>query len=116
VITIRSGGHEVGGTIVGTQSNMRVVYMDGHELDVRPSRNMLIIRNADLPGVIGRVGTALGSAGVNIKTMNVGEATEANALMIIGTDHPASAEALEKLSSIEQVWSVKPVTLDSAPL
>lgn len=114
VITVRGGGHEVGGTIVGSEGSMRVVRIDDHELDVRPTRNMVIINNADLPGVIGQVGTALGSAGVNIKTMNVGAAASADALMVIGTDNAASDEAVEMVSAIEHVRSVECVTLEAA--
>ena len=114
VITISGGGHEVGGTIVGLDGHMRIVRLDGHDLDLRPSRNMVIVRNADLPGVIGHVGTSLGSAGVNIRSMNVGEAPAGNALMVIGTDDMASDEALEKLRAVEQIWSVERVTLATA--
>jgi D-3-phosphoglycerate dehydrogenase len=93
---------------------MRIARLDGHDLDVRPSRNLLIVRNADLPGVIGQVGTSLGSAGVNIKSMNVGESAEGNALMIIGTDTPTPDEAIEKLTAVEHIWSVQRVTLSGA--
>ena len=46
--------------------------VDDHSIDVPPARNMLVVRNDDRPGVIGRVGTILGDAGINIANMAVG--------------------------------------------
>src|SRR5256886_12621205 len=55
----------VAGALVGN-SHGRVVRIDDYHVDVAPEGWMLVIRNRDVPGVIGRVGTLLGQAGVNI--------------------------------------------------
>ena len=48
---------------------------------------MLVVRNADVPGMIGKVGTILGDAGVNVDDMDVGKTAEGEAaLMAISTD------------------------------
>ena len=44
----------------------RVVRIDDFHVDVVPRGGLLVLRNRDVPGVIGRVGTVLGEAGVNI--------------------------------------------------
>src|SRR5436853_6252070 len=54
----------VAGALVGN-SHGRVVRIDDYHVDVAPEGWMLVIRNRDVPGVIGRVGTLLGGAGVH---------------------------------------------------
>jgi D-3-phosphoglycerate dehydrogenase len=59
---------------------------------------MIFLRYDDVPGVIGRVGTLLGEAGVNIANMAVSRNREGGkALMALSIDTPASAEVLERL-------------------
>src|SRR5207237_551437 len=53
----------VAGALVGN-SHGRVVRIDDYHVDVAPEGWMLVIRNRDVPGVIGRVGTLLGQAGI----------------------------------------------------
>ena len=59
---------------------------------------MVFLRYDDVPGVIGRVGTLLGEAGVNIANMAVSRNREAGkALMVLSIDSPAAAEVLARL-------------------
>jgi D-3-phosphoglycerate dehydrogenase len=59
---------------------------------------MIFLRYDDVPGVIGRVGTLLGEAGVNIANMTVSRNREAGkALMALSIDAPASAEVVARL-------------------
>ncbi len=68
-----SGGdrHEVAGTVFG-KSDARIVTVDGYRVDVIPQGIMLFTQHTDKPGVIGRVGTLLGSRNVNIAGMHRG--------------------------------------------
>src|SRR3989454_9050266 len=59
------GRVRVTGALIGG-SHGRVIRIDDFHVDVVPDGWMLVIRNRDVPGVIGRVGSALGSAGINI--------------------------------------------------
>jgi hypothetical protein len=59
------GRVRVTGALIGG-SHGRVIRIDDYHVDVIPDGWMLVIRNRDVPGVIGRVGSALGSAGINI--------------------------------------------------
>ena len=65
LITLRSGSHSVAGTLItaGLHTEPRIVVVDDHMVEVPPSTHMLVVRNDDRPGVIGIVGTALGTAG-----------------------------------------------------
>lgn len=107
LVTVSGGGHSVSGTLVGLRSEPRLVLVDGHTVDVPPSPHMVIVRNDDRPGVIGRVGTVLGDAGVNIADMDVGRSEEgASALMVIATSQAVPAEAADALRRAEGVLSV----------
>jgi D-3-phosphoglycerate dehydrogenase len=107
LITIAGGGHQIGGTLVGMRAEPRVVQIDGHTLDMPPAENLLVVRNDDRPGVIGRVGTVLGDAGVNIADMEVGRSSQgASALMVIATTAGVAPEVVEALRAADGVTSV----------
>ena len=83
------------------------VQIDGHSLDVPPSPNLIVIHNDDRPGVIGRVGTALGDAGVNIADMDVGRsASQGAAVMVIATTAPVDDDVVATLTAADGVTSV----------
>ncbi len=63
-----------------------------------------MVRNDDRPGVIGRVGTILGEAGVNITDMNVGRShDDVGALMVIATSQSVPSEVVERLVAADGV-------------
>jgi len=64
LITVRSDGHAVSGTLmtIGTRVETRIVSVDGHAVEIAPTASMLVVHNDDRPGMIGRVGMALGEA------------------------------------------------------
>ncbi len=72
-VTVRAGGSgptsEVAGTVLG--DHPRVVAIDGFPIEIRPEGTMLICTNYDRPGAIGKVGTILGDAGVNISALQL---------------------------------------------
>ena len=106
-ITIRGGDHSLAGTLAGLKGEPRVVMVDDHTVDLPPADHMLVVRNDDRPGVIGRVGTILGEAGVNISDMNVGRGPEgAGALMVISTSQHVPASAVERLRNADGVSEV----------
>lgn len=108
LITISGGDHTLAGTIVGLRAEPRLVQIDGHTVDVPPSSNLLVVRNDDRPGVIGRVGTVLGDAGVNIADMDVGRslASGAGALMVIATSTPVPEAVADQVRAADGVLSV----------
>ena len=114
LITLRSGSHSVGGTLitVGLRTEPRIVIVDEHVVEVPPSTHMLVVRNDDRPGVIGIVGTALGAAGVSISSMAVGPSPEAStAMMVISTTTPAPDVVVEQLRGDEGILDIHRVTL-----
>ena len=88
----------------------RVIEIRGIDIDAAFSPHMLYVRNHDKPGFIGRLGTVLGEAGVNIGTFNLGrEAEGGNAIAFVAVDAPVSAQVLEAIAAIPQVKRVRPV-------
>ncbi|MBF6842047.1 ACT domain-containing protein, partial [Acinetobacter baumannii] len=111
LVGISGGEHQVAGTLVGLRAEARVVQIDHHTLDVPPSAHLTVIRNDDRPGVIGRVGTIVGAAGVNIDDMDVGRSPEgASALMVISTDVPVSDALADELRAAEGIVSVTTIS------
>jgi D-3-phosphoglycerate dehydrogenase len=73
---------------------------------------MLMPQHADVPGMIGRVGTVLGNAGVNISTMQVSRNTVGgDAIMVLSTDRAADEATLAALRAIPSIASVRSLEL-----
>ena len=72
--------------------------VDGEAIEARPVDTLLVIRNLDKPGIVGKVGTILGEFGVNIANMSLSRSEGAEcALTILELDHNPPAEVLDKL-------------------
>ena len=88
----------------------RVIEIRGIDIDAAFAPHMLYVRNFDKPGFIGRLGTVLGEAGVNIGTFNLGREEEGgNAIAFVAIDAPVSTQVLEAIAAIPQVKRVRPV-------
>jgi len=107
LVTVRAGGHNLSGTLVGLDGEARLVTVDDHRVDVPPANHMLVVRNDDRPGMIGKVGTIVGEAGVNIADMDVGQAASgASAMMVLATTEEVSSEVADTLRAVEGITSV----------
>jgi len=100
----------VDGTLMGIRKVEKIIAIDGFDLDLPPTENLLFLRYADKPGVVGAVGNALGSAKINIAGMQVARVSAGgNALMALTVDSAVSdavAEAVKKETGAEIVRSV----------
>ena len=86
----------VAGTFFG--SSARIVYLAGHHVEVNTKGRFLIVENDDRPGIVGVIGTALGTAGVNIANMDLSRtADRSRAVTVIEVDSDPSATLLEQL-------------------
>jgi D-3-phosphoglycerate dehydrogenase len=73
---------------------------------------MVVVRNDDRPGMIGRVGTIVGDAGVNIADMDVGQSAEgASALMVLATAEAVPESVQDALRAVEGIHSVAALDL-----
>ena len=107
--TTSSGERRVAGTLFGN-SGPRLVEMFGVEVEAELDGQMIYIVNTDAPGFIGKLGTTLGEAGINIATFNLGrraEGGEAVALIAVDGDVPASV--VKQLCALDGVREVVPL-------
>lgn len=93
----------------------RLLEFDGIDIETPLEGNLLVCRNLDVPGVIGRIGTILGEHGVNIANFALGRERTGpkpvKALAVVQVDAPVSDKVLEALTSIEALLEAKLVTL-----
>ncbi len=84
-VTVRSdeGDATVSGTILGGAP--RIVEVDGYPIEIKPEGSLLVCTNVDRPGAIGKVGTILGDAGVNINGMQLSRVGEDGLAMFVLT-------------------------------
>lgn len=111
-LRIAGGGREtrVAGALRG--DHPRIVRIDAYPVDVRPSGVLVLLRNRDVPGVIGRVGTLLGEAAVNIGEYHQGRLEAGGeALAAIALDEKLSPDLIEALEGVRDVLSVRQVQL-----
>ena len=109
-----SGEQTVAGTLFSHGSDGRITEINGFHIEAIPHGHMLVMRNRDVPGVIGHVGTILGERGVNISRFHLGRRERGGeAMAVIEIDMPLNNEALEQLRSFPHVISARPIELDS---
>src|SRR5437660_12422178 len=88
----------VAGTTMGNDNRLWLVSALGFELDMELAPLLVVFRYDDVPGVIGRVGTLFGEAGVNIANMTVSRTRRGGqALMALSIDTPAPPELTQRL-------------------
>lgn len=97
----------VAGTLFGGDKP-RLVEIEEVPVEAEVTEHMLFIRNEDKPGFIGKLGSTLGDAGVNIATFHLGRtAPGANAICLVSVDQAVSEELLGKIQGLPSVVRVK---------
>ncbi|GIO11724.1 D-3-phosphoglycerate dehydrogenase [Cohnella xylanilytica] len=112
-VTLRTGKEER--TVAGALLNgfgERITQIDQYPVDVSPEGHILLISHHDKPGIIGRVGTCLGSNDVNIATMQVGRKLAGGAaIMVLGVDKAVPKEVLSQVAALTDLVSAKEIQL-----
>jgi L-serine deaminase len=105
------GSVDVAGTLFA-ERDARVVRFRGFRLEFRPEGRLLVLENSDVPGVVGRVGTLLGDAGVNIAEIHLARKDgEGTALAVLRLDQQPSARTLAELAALPEVRRVQAIDL-----
>jgi D-3-phosphoglycerate dehydrogenase len=109
------GEQSLSGTIFGfgeQKREGRITEIDGFHIEALPQGHMLVMRNRDVPGVIGRVGTLLGDRGVNISRFHLGRRERGGeAMAVIEIDANIDPDALNALRSLPGVLAVREIEL-----
>jgi D-3-phosphoglycerate dehydrogenase len=104
-----NGKRRVSGTLFGNKA-ARLVDMFGVEVEAELTGSMIYIVNTDVPGFIGKLGTTLGEAGINIATFNLGRrAAGGEAVALVAVDGDVPPEVVETLGKLEGVREVVPL-------
>ena len=86
--------------------------MNQFRLEAVPEGDIIMCENDDAPGVVGAIGTALGSAGVNIAQITLSRDVERHAVVsLINVDSQPSQEVLDGLRRLEHVRRVTAIRL-----
>jgi len=109
-VALHVGEHVMAGSAAG--GALRITAWDGVPIDIAPAPFMVVTRHRDRPGLIGRVGTVLGAAGVNIAAMHVGRRSpRGDAVMVLTVDEPVPAALVAELRAAESFEDVRFVEL-----
>ncbi|PSO77688.1 MAG: phosphoglycerate dehydrogenase [Cyanobacteria bacterium QS_4_48_99] len=94
------GEHSVTGTLLSDEE-IRITNIDGFPINVPPSNYMLFTVHRDMPGIIGKIGSLLGSFNVNIASMQVGrKIVRGDAVMVLSIDDPLPEGILEEIAKV----------------
>jgi len=112
-VTLRTAKEER--TVAGALLNgfgARITQIDQYPVDVAPEGHILLVSHQDKPGIIGRVGTLLGSNDVNIATMQVGRKLVGGAaIMALGVDKAVPKDVLAQIAALPDLASAKEIHL-----
>jgi len=97
----------------------RLLAFDGIDVEAPLEGNLVVCRNLDVPGVIGKIGTILGQQGVNIANFALGrerggknaDGRPVKALAVVQVDEPVGAKVLDSLKTIEALIEARAVSL-----
>ncbi|MGA8110518.1 MAG: phosphoglycerate dehydrogenase [Acidobacteriaceae bacterium] len=117
VLTLHAGETSIAasGAILHGDSP-RLLHLDGIDIEAPLQGTLLTIRNRDVPGVIGRIGTILGDHQINIANFALGrsngqEAAPATALAVLQIDGEVNDAVLRELRAVTAITGVRQVTL-----
>lgn len=105
------GEHDVTGVLLGG-NEIRVTDIDEFPINVPPTRYMLFTLHRDMPGIIGKIGSLLGSFNVNIASMQVGrKIVRGDAVMVLSLDDPLPEGILSEITKVPGIRDAYTVTL-----
>ncbi|MGH9327374.1 MAG: phosphoglycerate dehydrogenase [Terriglobia bacterium] len=99
--------------MVGPQDSLRILGINDIDIEAPLKGTILYIRNQDVPGVIGRVGTVLGEAKVNIANFNLGRNPQLKeAIGLVSVDQNVPDGILKEIQAISAVRLARVIKLD----
>jgi D-3-phosphoglycerate dehydrogenase len=103
-ITTSNGVQTICGTVFN-EDVQRIVDINNFPLDIEPKGKMIIMRNSDVPGVIGEVGSILADNNINIADFRLSRGKD-GALAVILVDEKVCSNTIKKLEDLEAAISV----------
>ena len=116
LVEVRLFGRKAETTVAGAllaEGHPRIVRLDGFHVDLNPRGTLVVLRNRDVPGVIGRVGSIIGDAGANIAEYHQARMQAGGqALAVISVDSKLDNEVMAKLKELPEIIDVRQAELD----
>ncbi|MEN8662379.1 MAG: phosphoglycerate dehydrogenase [Lentimonas sp.] len=101
----------IGGTLVGKNQNPRIVTIDGHGVEVNTDATLLVLKNKDVPGIVGFIGFTLGEDNINIANMSLsrdqGEGFAVSVFELDSAPSEACAKKITDNAAIEKYRVIK---------
>jgi D-3-phosphoglycerate dehydrogenase len=117
-VTAGDNSVRVAGTLIGRRNRPHLIEAWGSRFDVQLESHVTVFRYQDLPGMLGRVGSAFGRHGVNIVSAAVGRQPEDDphgdgraAAMAVTTVTPVPAEVVQEIVDSEGFFAGQTVAL-----
>ncbi|HEV7787934.1 MAG TPA: phosphoglycerate dehydrogenase [Pseudonocardia sp.] len=103
----------VAGTLTGRAAVEKLVEVNGRHFDLRAEGDVLVLEYIDRPGVMGRVGTLLGEAGVNIEAAQISQTADGtDAIMLLRVDRPVDNTVLSPVGAAIGARTISAVSFD----
>ncbi|SFP25247.1 D-3-phosphoglycerate dehydrogenase [Amycolatopsis arida] len=101
----------VSGAVTGKDEVQKLIEVNGRHFDLRAEGHLLLLEYPDRPGIMGRVGTLLGEAGINIEAAQISQTTDrTDAVMLLRVDRAVDAHMLEPIGASVGARTIRAVT------
>jgi D-3-phosphoglycerate dehydrogenase len=101
----------VSGSVTGKGEVEKLVEVNGRHFDIRAEGNMLLLEYPDRPGIMGRVGTLLGEASINIEAAQISQTTDGtDAVMLLRVDREVDPHLLEPIGATVGARTIRAIT------
>jgi D-3-phosphoglycerate dehydrogenase len=105
--------HSVSGAVTGKDEVPKLIAVNGRHFDIRAEGNMLLLEYPDRPGVMGRVGTLLGEAGINIEAAQISQTTDrSDAVMLLRVDRAVGGHMLDPIGATVDARMIRALNFD----
>jgi D-3-phosphoglycerate dehydrogenase / 2-oxoglutarate reductase len=103
--------NSVSGSVTGKGEVPKLVEVNGRHFDFRTEGNLLLLEYPDRPGIMGRVGTLLGEASINIEAAQISQTTDGtDAIMLLRVDREVDAHLLEPIAATVGARTIRAIT------
>ncbi|ASR34662.1 phosphoglycerate dehydrogenase [Prauserella marina] len=103
--------NSVSGAVSGKEEIQKLIEVNGRHFDIRAEGNMLLLEYPDRPGIMGRVGTLLGEAGINIEAAQISQTTDrSDAVMLLRVDRAVDNQLLEPIGATVGARKIRAIT------
>ena len=102
----------IAGSIFG-HNQLRLVNILGFDIDVTPYGHLLLLKNDDIPGVIGKIGTILGKHKINVSGYILSRVKQGQAFSVIRVDNFVDDKIVQEVMSLKEITSLQQVSCEN---